>query len=1207
MVLLPPEVERIGYELLVRAYRAENLPKLDTFGKVDGYIKASFTGSEQETSVIKSDLNPVWNTELRLPVYVPTMSDRIAVRTMDWERAGDNRPIATMNFKWSSVLTDSFGPAWVNTYGSPPSTFRDKTQLAKFVKMIARIDSGNAPAYYYKGRVLLSLIGERAENPSLGKTTIAPCEIPPVQGYVLHFDLYLATEVRQKATDKVVVSLRIGHLKFSSKAQELKGGKVEFFEQFDEVKCVWPRDIRQVPDIIVDVKVKSTFSGDSRIGFVRMRAEDVLGFDHKPEWHTITPDTTSAMYEEGIVSGFLLFNIGFGCDTGAKLKRAVVKKPMALQYQVRAHIYQARNLPAADDCGTSDPYVQISYCGREARTRYVPTTLFPIWYETLRMNVDLPLDPLIAPPLVVFVYDYDQVGSDDLIGRVEVPFSEMTRHIAPEPRWYPLYMGTTDEQEGELLASFQLIPSNLAVKEPIPVIRPPSKPSIVEFRCIGLRGLQTTGTFNSISKPYLEIDCGNGGLLNQLKSAASAAASAATGGLIGSKTNLARTKASDAPTSTSPNFLEVIHFHVNLPLNPLFAPTLNARVYDSGLLKKKLIGSSSIPLGPYIPWSNEEIPRYNLPEKADTVPGSSDEIEQREEVMKEETAEEKAARLALEKMKAERERMDKMIPKCITEANEKSGEEYTFEIDADAAPGSGVRTLPDVADTKIGSSTEVAEEPEPPSYDHELEFELKKPPFDEFPLWVGQKYGLSAVSRVLSDKTKPVGNRTITGKIKANLSVFTEDEDDIKSSAEVQKALRAQYTPQPFVVRAYILRGRQLVPVSSSGSASPFITIYNGTAKENMIDDRENKKAKTLKPDFYKCYELPATIPGNSDLTIEVWDHNAVGSNDLIGRTVIDLETRLFCKEWNEMKPKPVEWRALWNPGSSFPQGKIELWLEIMTPEEARLNPPKPIAPPTVENWELRCVVWNTKEVVFKDIKSGSPMKNAQELEALTGGDAALQKLQKKNFCQEMCSCKNDFLNQDMSDIYVSGKFGAVKERQETDVHWRSTNGEGNFNWRFVFPVVLPCPVPRLKIQIWDKNVVHANASIAEAVLHLGGVLKVAYKTKCDQSISKQWVTMTHPMFPGPQGKVELSLDFVSDSHAKSSPAGKGRNKPNQDPMLEEPQRPETSFPPWAVHKYVKFTFRAYKKRILFWGCIVIVVILVILILLLVLYFSTKK
>lgn len=27
-----------------------------------------------------------------------------------------------------------------------------------------------------------------------------------------------------------------------------------------------------------------------------------------------------------------------------------------------------------------------------------------------------------------------------------------------------------------------------------------------------------------------------------------------------------------------------------------------------------------------------------------------------------------------------------------------------------------------------------------------------------------------------------------------------------------------------------------------------------------------------------------------------------------------------------------------------------------------------------------------------------------------------------------------------------------IDEKQRTDVHYRSLNGEGNFNWRFIFP-----------------------------------------------------------------------------------------------------------------------------------------------------------
>lgn len=52
-----------------------------------------------------------------------------------------------------------------------------------------------------------------------------------------------------------------------------------------------------------------------------------------------------------------------------------------------------------------------------------------------------------------------------------------------------------------------------------------------------------------------------------------------------------------------------------------------------------------------------------------------------------------------------------------------------------------------------------------------------------------------------------------------------------------------------------------------------------------------------------------------------------------------------------------------------------------------------------------------------------------------------------------------------MSDIFVVVYPEGV-EPQKTDVHYRSENGEGMFNWRMVFPITLPFKTPRLKIQV---------------------------------------------------------------------------------------------------------------------------------------------
>ena len=78
------------------------------------------------------------------------------------------------------------------------------------------------------------------------------------------------------------------------------------------------------------------------------------------------------------------------------------------------------------------------------------------------------------------------------------------------------------------------------------------------------------------------------------------------------------------------------------------------------------------------------------------------------------------------------------------------------------------------------------------------------------------------------------------------------------------------------------------------------------------------------------------------------------------------------------------------------------------------LGLPVDVSPRKPSAFELRVVIWNTDEVVLED-------------DAFFSGDK-------------------------MSDIYVKGWLKGPDDAQQTDVHYRSLTGEGNFNWRFIFP-----------------------------------------------------------------------------------------------------------------------------------------------------------
>lgn len=99
--------------------------------------------------------------------------------------------------------------------------------------------------------------------------------------------------------------------------------------------------------------------------------------------------------------------------------------------------------------------------------------------------------------------------------------------------------------------------------------------------------------------------------------------------------------------------------------------------------------------------------------------------------------------------------------------------------------------------------------------------------------------------------------------------------------------------PIHVLVRVYIVKATDLHPMDMNGKADPYIVLTLGSKK---ISDKNKYVSKQLHPVFGKCFEIEATFPQDSMLTIQVKDWDLVGKDDMIGETKIDLENRFYSR-----------------------------------------------------------------------------------------------------------------------------------------------------------------------------------------------------------------------------------------------------------------------------------------------------------------------
>uniref|UniRef100_A0A672H7D0 Otoferlin n=1 Tax=Salarias fasciatus TaxID=181472 RepID=A0A672H7D0_SALFA len=909
-------------------------------------------------------------------------------------------------------------------------------------------------------------------------------------------------------------------------------------------------------------------------------------------------------------------------------------------FQLRAHMYQARSLFAADSSGLSDPFARVFFSSHSQVTEVLSETLCPTWDQLLVFDdvelfgeaSELRDDP---PIIVVEIYDQDTVGKAEFIGRT---FAKPTIKMCdehygpprfpPQLEYYQIYRGNCTA--GELLAAFELLQvtggrADLPPLEgptdsergpilPVPLgIRPVLSRYRIEVLFWGLRDLKRIN-LAQVDRPRVDIECAGRGVQSVL--------------IQNYKKN--------------PNFSTLVKwFEVDLPENELLHPPLNIRVVDCRAFGRYiLVGSHAVSsLRRFI---------YSTPDKSSTnwaTAGTQTHLMTEEESDKDKKKKKKKKKGGVE----EDDETDESVLDWWSKyfASIETMKEVCLESGRAGGECVEHNRTKGILNAAIYASKALLCRVWQ-VYNKELETE-----YGNFEDWL-HTFNLYR-GKAGDDDEHALDDDRIVGRFKGSLCMYKLPlSEEITREAGFDPNMGMFQSiphndPINVLVRVYVVRATDLHPADINGKADPYVVIKLGKSE---VKDKENYISKQLNPVFGKSFDIEATFPMESMLTVSVYDWDLVGTDDLIGETKIDLENRFYskfratcgissnysvhgyniwrdpmkpsqilaklCKDgkidapqygpggkvkvanriftgptdiedenglkkqteehlaltvlnhWEEIPrlgcklvPEHVETRPLLNPDKpGIEQGRIEMWVDMFPMDMPAPGPAIDISPRKPKRYELRVIIWNTDEVILED--------------------------------------DDYFTGEKSSDIFVRGWLkGHQEDKQDTDVHYHSLTGEGNFNWRFVFPfdylmaeekIVISKKEsmfswdeteykipPRLTLQVWDADHFSADDFLGAIELDLNRFprgAKTAKQCSIDMirneqelptiSIFKQkrvkgwWPFVARDENDEMEltGKVEAELHLVTAEEAEKSPVGLGRNEP--DP-LEKPNRPDTS------------------------------------------------
>ena len=173
---------------------------------------------------------------------------------------------------------------------------------------------------------------------------------------------------------------------------------------------------------------------------------------------------------------------------------------------IRCFLFQCKDIPAADEDGTSDPFIRVWNCGdEEVKTKVVDDNLNPIFYEVKDIEYDFN-EINDAPPIILEVYDADEgliSDSADFLGRAVINLKDANTSTEPKvipiPKWHDIKFGVEESSPacGQILCSFVIAEADNPFEEKAEEVKLAKTVEVQEYKVsinvLGLRELTPDG------------------------------------------------------------------------------------------------------------------------------------------------------------------------------------------------------------------------------------------------------------------------------------------------------------------------------------------------------------------------------------------------------------------------------------------------------------------------------------------------------------------------------------------------------------------------------------------------------------------------------------------------------------------------------------------------------------------------------------------